>query len=75
MTPFERPVVPEVNMIRASSVQEYATPSGSASGAFISASSGSHAIAGSGPVPVPERTTITRSSSGRSAATKARRSR
>ncbi len=75
MTPLERPVVPEVNMIRASSVQEWATPSGSASGAAISSSSVSHGREGSGPAGAPVRSTTTLSSSGSSGATSARRSR
>ena len=46
-------MVPEVNMMRASSVQEGATPCGSASGPSISAARGSHGSEGSGPAPSP----------------------
>ena len=76
MTPFERPVVPEVNMMRASSVQERSTPAGSPSGESISAARGSQGRDGSGPAPsAPVSSTTTRSSRGSSPATSASRSR
>ena len=77
MTPFERPVVPDVNMMRASSVHLYSTPSGSPSeGGSISSDSGSHFhLAGSGPAWLPVCITTTYSSSGSSSLIRSRRSR
>ena len=68
IAPFERPVVPDVNMIRASSVHVTSTP-GSPSGAAISSDSGSHGSDGSGPLGAPVWCTITRSSAGSSSRT------
>jgi len=65
-----------VNMMRASSVHLYSTPSGSPSEAVISSASGSHFhFAGSGPAWLPVCITMTCSSSGSSSLIRSSRSR